>query len=763
MADYTYIDSNGDKWICDTIESDGNGGYNHVQRIGYIASYNGEYVGSTFMSTTGELSTGASVIYVLSTPVVTPISNTGLDSVIINTGTNTAYASDAPEIELSFIAWSEQGGTPAEQYEAYLSQLETDFTKIAKLEFLNPGGGVAFALDNNALNKRSGAFLQEGSITCNWNNGRRRQASVTLANLDNEYEYNISHVWFGQEIRLSEGLILPDGTEYYIPQGVFLIENPQEALKPGQKTVTYALADKWANLDGSLFGNLEDVYSVSAGTNVFTAIASLLTLDKFTMESSGDAPIDPTPPLFTNYYNNKTQMLTDGTVVALKNAPYDFTSSSTGTLADVVIGLNDMIAGDIGYNQSGRLVINPSQDDITDTDKPVLWEFTQGEKSFLGADFSPQPTKVYNDVIVVGATSDTNAIARGRSQNFDPTSDTCISRIGRKTIRIEMPNYYSDQMCQDYAEWQLKRYSVMSKEITVSSTQMFHIIENQLITVQRNDKPGAPVERHLIRGFTRPIGQTGAMTINCVSVNDFPIASPEIIPPIEDFRQTAIAYPLEDVSVTGAKQGGCTDGTYIYQTAGDASAYTYMQVIKYKISDGSYTTVRYNGTPNFGHANDMTYNPNNGYLYIATMRSEAPIIVLDARDLSYVETIDVKNALGVSYGPFQICFDRKTNHFLSTYQNNMLVYDEEWNYLSTITMPVRPNGTAQGCETDGYYIYKVYYDPNEIDAIAMDGTYAATIGLPVTNEPETLMYGWNGKYYISVNTTGTIFYQIQLE
>ena len=243
------------------------------------------------------------------------------------------------------------------------------------------------------------------------------------------------------------------------------------------------------------------------------------------MENNGANPVDPLSPIFTDWYNNKTQTLTDGTTVSLILAPHDFLSNSTGTIADVILGLNDMIAGDIGYNQVGRLVINPSQDDILDTDKPVLWEFTEQDKTFLGADYSPKPTEVYNDVIVVGATSDTNATPKGRAQNQDPSSDTCISRVGQKTIRIEMNDYYSDQMCQDYAEWQLKRYSVLSKSVTVTCTQMFHIVENELITVQRSDKPGSPVERHLVTGFSRPIGQAGTMTINCVSVNDFPIAT----------------------------------------------------------------------------------------------------------------------------------------------------------------------------------------------------------------------------------------------
>lgn len=413
------------------------------------------------------------------------------------------------------------------QYQQYLKQLREEFTKIARLEFLNSDGTVAYVLDNNATNRRSGAFLQSGTISCNKNNGKRRQASVTLVNLDDEYEYAVNHIWFGQQIRLSEGIILDDGTEYYIPQGVFVIENPQETLKPGQKTVTYNLVDKWANLDGTLFGNLEDVYEVLADTNIFDAIASILKLDRYTMDNNGAHPVDPIAPLFTDYYNGRTQTLTDGTVVSLIEAPHDFRSESTGTMADVILGLNDMIAGDIGYNAAGRLVINPSQDDILDTDKPILWQFTEEDKTFLGADYSPKPTNVYNDVIVVGATSDLNETATGRAQNRDPSSSTCIDRIGLKTIRIEMPNYYSDQMCQDYADWQLKRYSVLSKEVTISCTQLFHIAENELITVQRTDKPGSPVERHLVTGFSRPIGQTGAMTINCVSVNDIPLTLKE--------------------------------------------------------------------------------------------------------------------------------------------------------------------------------------------------------------------------------------------
>ena len=413
--------------------------------------------------------------------------------------------------------------TAAQNYQAYLKMLDRSFTKLAKLEFLNPDGTVAFVLDNNPKNRRSGAFIQSGNLTCNKNNGKRRQLTVTLDNTDEAYTFDIEHLWFGQQIAYYEGLILPDGTEFYLPQGVFEIENPSNEIEAGANTATLDLVDKWANLDGTLFGNLEDVYMVEAGTNILDAIAATLLLDRYTMENGGDSPIDPTPPIFTDYYNDRTQTLTDGTVVSLIEAPHDFISNSTGTLGDVVTGLVEMIAGEVGYNAAGRLVVDPSQDDLLDTDKPVLWEFSEGKKSLIKVNYSPKITEVYNDIIVVGATSDTNLTARGRAQNTNPASGTCVSRIGRKTKRIEMPDYYSDQICQDYAEWTLKRMTALAAEISVTCTQMFHIRENELITIRREDKPGSPTERHLVTGFERPVAQTGAMTIRCVSVNDLPI------------------------------------------------------------------------------------------------------------------------------------------------------------------------------------------------------------------------------------------------
>lgn len=410
----------------------------------------------------------------------------------------------------------------ATRFEQYLSALKTDFTKIARLEFLNPNGTVAFVLDNNYKNSRSGAFIQNGSLSVNLQNGARRSASVTLSNTNGEYDFNVNNLWFGTSVRLQMGLLLPDGSEYLVPQGVFYIKDPEEAFLPNQRTIKLDLVDKWAMLDGTLGGNLDGIYEVPVNSNIFEAIDGLL------KDAQGNGFVfDNTPAVYTSYYNNMTQTLPDGSTASLVESPYTARFDSFGgSYADVILELNSMVAGWIGYDASGALRLEPSQDDILDISKPILWTFSPSEKQFLGATYSIKSTEVKNEIIRVGqALDDGYAQVGAKAQNFDPSSDTNINIIGRKVDRKEQSNYYTNDICASLAEFELKRNTILKKSVTIRSTQMFHLVENNLVVIRRIDKKGQPFERHLINGFTIPIGQTGEMTINATSVSDFPIAT----------------------------------------------------------------------------------------------------------------------------------------------------------------------------------------------------------------------------------------------
>lgn len=66
-----YTDADGQQWVCDEVDFE-RGVY--VQRVQKIASYTDEDIDGPYMSTTGQLTTGATVIYVLADPIETPLS-----------------------------------------------------------------------------------------------------------------------------------------------------------------------------------------------------------------------------------------------------------------------------------------------------------------------------------------------------------------------------------------------------------------------------------------------------------------------------------------------------------------------------------------------------------------------------------------------------------------------------------------------------------------------------------------------------------------
>ena len=411
--------------------------------------------------------------------------------------------------------------SPSEKWAQYLNVIKGSFVKLARLDFLQPNGSVSYSLDNNPLNKRSGAFLQSGTLTVNLQNGQRRTATVTLSNLDGEYDYNVNKLWFGQQVQLWMGARLPNGEDFYISQGVFYVKDPEEVFKPGMKQTTLNLVDKWAYLDGTLFGNLDGTYEVPLNSNIFNVIASILLLDR-----GNGQKVDSSTPIFTSYYNGKTTTLPDGTTAPLTNTPYTYRcDSENGTYADIILEMNTILAGWIGYDSCGQLRLSPSQDDILDQNKPIQWEFTPKNCTLLGATYSVINSEVYNDIIIIGESLSEYGQTAGRATNYDPRSDTNANLIGMKTKRYSQSGYYTQDICESLAVFKLKRQSVLKKSVSIESTQMFHLQENNLVTVQRTDKPGNPVERHLITGYSIPIAQDGPMSISATAVNDFPVAT----------------------------------------------------------------------------------------------------------------------------------------------------------------------------------------------------------------------------------------------
>ena len=226
--------------------------------------------------------------------------------------------------------------------------------------------------------------------------------------------------------------------------------------------------------------------------------------------------IDNIEPIFTTFYNNVS-----GNAVT-SEIPYDvIVSGDNSNVAQILLELNSIVVGWIGYDQTGTLRVEESQNDIDDGKKPILWNFAPDNSQLLGVSETIKNSEVYNDVIVIGQNLNKTNIF-GRATNTDPRSDTNVNVIGRRTYKESQPNFSNTQQCIDLAGFRLKRKTVLQKSITIESSQLFHLAENNVVTVKRTDKLGSPIEKHLINSFTLPIGETGQMSISCVSVNDLP-------------------------------------------------------------------------------------------------------------------------------------------------------------------------------------------------------------------------------------------------
>ncbi len=142
---------------------------------------------------------------------------------------------------------------------------------------------------------------------------------------------------------------------------------------------------------------------------------------------------------------------------------------------------------------------------MNDSEKPVVYEISPDNSRFLGATYTVLNGDMYNDVIIEGQSLSDHGVIGGRAINTDPKSDTNIYILGRKLIREAQNGYYSREVCESLAKFRLKRYTTLKKNVSIECGQIFHIQENQLITLRRPDKDGYPLERHLVSGFERSL------------------------------------------------------------------------------------------------------------------------------------------------------------------------------------------------------------------------------------------------------------------
>ena len=397
-------------------------------------------------------------------------------------------------------------------FKAYMDTLRTNFTPAVRIEFLQDDGTVAYEVTEDAIDQGS-------TLNVNYQNGARRSASIIMDNWRDEYAYKINKVWFGQKIKLKAGVYLKNGTPALFNQGVFYVANPQDVFNPAQRTVTLQLTDKWSYLDGSLFGKIAGVYLLNVDNDLFVATQQLLLTDR-----GNGIPLDNIPPMLSDYYIGRTTTVAGQTHRVL-DCPY--TAKITGCYADVLNEIGTMLVATMGYDANGQLRVESiNADIIPDNLRQILWQFNTDEPELFGVTETPQPTTMYNHIVITGGVLN-GRIAKGIAINDDPSSSTNVDVVGYKTYPEERSKYYADSQCQELAEYYLNQYQNLSSTVNISCSPMYHFQENELVTIYREGKDDRVVPC-LVSGWTLPIG-LGQMQITAKRLNaarDFKMIEP---------------------------------------------------------------------------------------------------------------------------------------------------------------------------------------------------------------------------------------------
>ena len=410
-----------------------------------------------------------------------------------------------------------------DKYSEYLATLKTNCRYAIKLEWVNNDGSAYAEITSSYVD-------MSGTLSVGMENGTRRTADIELDNSDGQFSVDVYGMWYGKMVKLWMGLYLSDGEPYYFPQGVFYVNSVEETNAPAQRTVTLHLIDKWCFLDGTMWGNLDGIYIVPVGSNIYDALTKLLKTSRFTGENVDDKgepqtnAVDPIQPNLASYYVTK-EYEEAGTKWKAINTPYEIRMEYGKTYADVLLEFATMLGAYIYYDVDGRLTIEPTQDDIIDSSKPILWTFTPNEQEFLSEDSTHDFGTFYNDIIVIGYTTNGKQ-AKGRAQNTNTASPTAIPIVGIKTYPpYEDTAYYTDDQCNELAQYYLKRQTIKQRSVVITSAPMFHLRENRLIECVRPYTSNK--EALLISGIDLPIGSTGTMSITATSVNEFDFGGAE--------------------------------------------------------------------------------------------------------------------------------------------------------------------------------------------------------------------------------------------
>lgn len=399
-----------------------------------------------------------------------------------------------------------------------------------------------------------------GSISVNYQQGVRRSCTLTLINVsDNlklkkgKYLLDENGIWINTKFKLYTGIKIPrfevvqpemiyDQTKdniiyqdnepnvllyqnqsqkieediYWFSQGVYLLTDPSVFRDMSKRTITINGVDKFCVFGSETnFNQTEATYKIEAGSKVNKVVTSILEFDK-----GNGLPLDVVEP----YIDPNIKVLVTeelGEVpLAQVELPFEIDKSPETYFGDILIELANIYACDIYYDTEGRLHLEKGNEQQTMEDFASLWDYSDKETEYYAPQLNYDFKSVYNVIKVIGNNPATNLFVH-TAKNTDPSSPTRISLIGEKILYIESSFCYNQDRTKDFANYMLRKKSMVPLTLSFQSSFIPHLDVNKVITIT-DEYLNYTQQRFVIQSLNIPLTTKSLIDVECTNTAIIP-------------------------------------------------------------------------------------------------------------------------------------------------------------------------------------------------------------------------------------------------
>lgn len=359
--------------------------------------------------------------------------------------------------------------------------INANFKKyIYKIEWLTPQEEVIGDVIGDIIS---------GSANFDATNNNRRSVSLTLRNLDKQYIPSpTSKMWINNKFRLLCGYEY-NGEQILYNQGIYVLGNPSLLSTPTQKEVTIEGLDKWVLLDGTIAGTLANKYIINVDTRIDEVVKSIIT------DLIGE----------TKYIIDECSVLT----------PYTTEKPAGSTIADMLLELANMVSYAVYYNEEGYLCFKKPLEPEDYAITPSVWQYTTSGL-YLQSTRELNWNDIRNSIIVYGMTE--NGYQYTATARDLTGSELSIDKIGERVKVIEDDNIYSDDLCQQRANYELQQSIMAQETVNITSIPNFKLKLDDVINVE--DENNGTTGNYVIRNISYDLSYRSTMNIGVWAIRN---------------------------------------------------------------------------------------------------------------------------------------------------------------------------------------------------------------------------------------------------